>query len=64
MNTPNDISHSIQEVRPMIEKLLQATDRMQSVMSVASLRSYISTGSAEQILAFYIRPLAKVINVP
>jgi hypothetical protein len=38
----------------MIEKLLKATDRMQSVMSVASLRSYISTGSAEQMLAFYI----------
>ena len=51
---PTDITKASQEVRPLLDSLIKAEDRMQSYIALGSLTNFLESGENEKILAFCI----------
>lgn len=54
MSEPIDITGAVNEVRPLIENLMRAQDRMQTVMGLGTLTDFLSQGSREHTHAYCV----------
>ena len=52
---PLDITKASQEVRPLLDRLISAEDRLQSYRALGSLKNFLESGADENILAFCVK---------